>query len=277
MRLLVFFQLLGFCVLLLMQQGLHASFPTMTTESSPADEETTSPVSEAEDGASEDPEPATTATTPVPYVVNSALPDVERTAATTGVPITLGTAAALAQTSNWDITFAREQIEQTRPAIERARALILPNLNIGPQYNTHYGQIQRVEGSVIRVDRVSLFAGGSANINVAISDAVFQPLVAKQLNRASKAGYGRVTLDTVVSVVEAYLTLMRLKRRLARIDQTLDFLVSPNHHPLRDNAKGLLPLLQTWRASRWKFCVAGRSVSERYKTIWWAVRSWPAC
>src|SRR6185436_13407916 len=78
---------------------------------------------------------------------------------------------------------------------------------------------------------------------VSIADAVFAPLVARQTSRATLAGAQRVHNDTLLSVSEAYFAVLRARRRLARVDMTLDALTGDSASPLRAGSKGLLPVV----------------------------------
>lgn len=159
------------------------------------------------------------------------------------MPITLSAALRLAGTSNLDIAQSREVVRRAQIQLQRARVLLLPNVNLGSTYVDHEGQIQRTEGNIVTVNRDSLFAGGGPSMSVSLADAVFAPLVARQVNAASEAGLQRVQNDTLLSVAEAYFTMMRAQRRLARAELTLDFLTSEKPSPIRAGSKGLLPLI----------------------------------
>ncbi|MBI2808567.1 MAG: TolC family protein [Planctomycetes bacterium] len=159
------------------------------------------------------------------------------------MPITLSAALRLAGTSNLDIAQSREVVRRARIQLQRARILLLPNVNFGSTYVDHDGQIQRAQGDVFTADRNSLFVGLGPSASVHLGDAVFAPLVARQLERASEAGLQRVHNDTLLAIAEAYFTLMRGQRRLARAELTLDMLTSEKPSAIRAGSKGLLPLI----------------------------------
>ena len=62
---------------------------------------------------------------------------------------------------------------------------------------------------------------------------------------SARFGQLRVTNDTLQRVADAYFDLLRARRRLAQLDETLDFLTSSQESPLRGNSTGLLPLITT--------------------------------
>jgi outer membrane protein TolC len=159
------------------------------------------------------------------------------------VPISLPVALRLAATTNLDIAQAREFVVLAEAALRQAQLGFLPDFNIGSTYVYHQGMIQNTAGNVQKTNRDSLFVGGGPSVNFAIADVIFLPLAAQQALVAAQAGLQRVNNDTLLAVADAYLALIRLRRRLARIDATLDFLVSKRGSALRSGSKGMLTVL----------------------------------
>jgi outer membrane protein TolC len=159
------------------------------------------------------------------------------------MPISLPVALKLALTTNLDIAQAREFVAASDAALTRAKVAWVPNFNIGSTYIHHEGMIQNTAGPVIKVNRDSLFAGGGPSVNFSVSEVIFLPLAARQVLVATEAGLVRVTNDTLLQVAEAYFALMRARRRLARVDETIEFLTSPRSSPSRSGSKGMLPLM----------------------------------
>src|ERR1043166_2629886 len=158
-------------------------------------------------------------------------------------PIDLATALRLAGTNNLDIARAREVATQARIQVRRAQLLMVPNLSIGSTYLKHEGQIAKTEGNIITANKDGLFVGGGPSLAVSFADAVFAPLVARQAAAASQAGAHRAHNDPLLAVSEAYFAVLRARRRLARVDVTLEYLTSDKASPLRGGAKGLLPIV----------------------------------
>ncbi len=159
-------------------------------------------------------------------------------------PIDLATALRLATTSSLDVARAQAVVEQARAARQRALVRWLPDAALLGDYINHGGRIQQANGNILNTSRDSLFVGGGPSLNLALSDALFGPLVARQLLNASEAGLQRVTNDNLLAVAEAYLQLLRARRRIARTDFTLVFLTDEKSSPLRGNSPGLLPLMR---------------------------------
>src|SRR5262249_10279198 len=111
-------------------------------------------------------------------------------------------------------------------------------------YVDHEGRIQNTNGSIINVNRNSLFVGGGPTISVGLNEALFAPGIATRILEAAQAGEGRVTNDTLFVVADAYFAVQRNIRRTARVDETLLYLTSKQNLPILDNSKGLYPLLE---------------------------------
>src|SRR5262249_35606747 len=135
-------------------------------------------------------------------------------------------------------------IQQYDAALLRARAVILPQLNLGDTYTHHDGAIQKTEGNIILANRDSDFLGGGPALQFQLTDAIFARVRAPQVACASRAGLERVFADTRVAVAEAYFNLLRARRMLARVDVTLEFLTSEQPSAARGGSKGLLPLIR---------------------------------
>jgi outer membrane protein TolC len=160
--------------------------------------------------------------------------------------VTLLDVLRLAALANLDIVQARLVVERARNALKLAAVRALPDLTLGSTYVRHEGQIQRTEGNVITVDRDSLWVGGGPQLSVSLAEAIFGPHEAGGLLRAAFFGEQRVKLQVLLDVGDAYFNLLLARRRLARIDETLEFLTSERQNPLRSNIKGLLPFVRDY-------------------------------
>ena len=76
--------------------------------------------------------------------------------------IDLATALRLGGARDLDIATARQRVCESLAELERARALWLPSLFIGPTWYRADGQIQTITGQVETIDRSSLFIGATA-------------------------------------------------------------------------------------------------------------------
>jgi outer membrane protein TolC len=161
-----------------------------------------------------------------------------------GLPINLPAALRLAQTSNLDIAQAREAVNRAQAALLRAEVAVLPNFDLGSLYNHHEGNIAKTEGNVIKVNKDSLWVRGGPSVAFQTTEAIFGPLAARQVRLATQAGLQRVNNDTLLTVADAYESVLRARRRVARVNVTLEQLLSDRPEPLRGESRGLLPLIR---------------------------------
>jgi outer membrane protein TolC len=151
-------------------------------------------------------------------------------------PIDLPSTLRLAGARDLDIAIARERVCQALAELGQARAQWLPSIYVGPNWIRHDGQVQTVEGRVKTVSKSSLFIGGTAAAGSSVagpvpaggpaqvsgltsilrfSDAIFEPLAARQVVTARRANIQVATNDALLGVAEAYLDLQQAAGRLA--------------------------------------------------------------
>ncbi|MGE5194591.1 MAG: TolC family protein [Deltaproteobacteria bacterium] len=169
-----------------------------------------------------------------PDVAESATQD---TSAETGVsraesgakhPIDLGTVLQLTDGQNPQVAFARERIHEAFAQLDRAQVLWLPSLRAGITYDKHDGPAQQVDGNMIPVSRTALFTGfggvlpGAATpaipglfANFQITDAVFQPRIARQTAASRQSAATAARNDALLDSALAYLELLRAEQDLA--------------------------------------------------------------
>ncbi len=151
-------------------------------------------------------------------------------------PIDLPGALRLAGANDLDIAIAKERVSQSLAELQQARVLWLPSIYVGPNWIRHDGQVQTVQGQIQNVSKSSLFLGGTAAAGSSISgpvpaggpaqvsgltsilrfsDAIFEPLAARQVVDARRASIQIATNDALLGVSEAYLDLQQAAGRLA--------------------------------------------------------------
>jgi outer membrane protein TolC len=160
------------------------------------------------------------------------------------LPIDFRTAMRLTLTSNLDIAQAREVVNQARARQLAAEVTVLPNFNLGSEYTQHEGNISKTEGNIIKANKDALFVGGGPSLTFQTADAIFLRLAAQQITAATQAGRQRVTNNTLLQVASAYFSVLRARRRIARVNETLEFLTSEQRSPSRAGSKGMLPLVR---------------------------------
>ena len=144
------------------------------------------------------------------------------------VPIDLASALRLAGAENPELLLARQRIAETTAQRQLAAAQILPNLNVGTNYDAHRGTLQQSTGSLLRVDRDSLYVGlganaigsGTVNIpglnyNLNIGTGWYGFLTSRQRVTTAHAVADAVRNDVLLRVYSAYLDLLRAEGRRA--------------------------------------------------------------
>src|SRR5262245_42467731 len=131
------------------------------------------------------------------------------------LPINLPTALQLAGARPLDIAVASERVRIAAAQLDRARVLWLPTVYLGVDYLRHDGQIQQVAGDVFTTSRGGLLLGAGPSAVFAVSDALFEPLAARQVVRAREAALQTARNDSLLAVAEAYFNVKQARGKLA--------------------------------------------------------------
>lgn len=143
-------------------------------------------------------------------------------------PMDLATALKLAGAENPELLLARQRVVEATALRQIAAAQLLPNLNIGTNYNLHRGALQQSTGNILQVHRDALYVGlganavgaGTVNIpglnyNLNVGEAWFGLLTARQRTVTTSANAEAVRNDVLLRVCSAYLDLLRGEGRQA--------------------------------------------------------------
>jgi outer membrane protein TolC len=136
-------------------------------------------------------------------------------------PIDLTTALRLAEIENPLIAEARQRIGEALAIRQGAMVLLLPSLNWGINYHGHTGNLQRSSGRILNLDENSLYFGGGAGAVAAspvevpavsifsqLTDAIFEPLAARQMVEAARFGASATANSILLEVAELYFELL---------------------------------------------------------------------
>lgn len=137
------------------------------------------------------------------------------------LPINLPTALQLANAQAIDVQVASQRIEVAAAQLQRAQTLWLPTIFFGTDYYRHDGQIQETPGPVFGASRSSFMVGAGPSAVFAVSDAIFEPLSARQVVRAREAAFQTANNDTMAAVAEAYFTVQQARGELAGAQDTV--------------------------------------------------------
>src|SRR6266702_1843459 len=113
------------------------------------------------------------------------------------------------------LTFKWQRIAVALAQLQRAQRLWLPTIYLGTDYYRHDGQIQETAGPVFGASRSSLMVGAGPSAVFAVSDAIFEPLAARQIVRAREAAFQTASNDIMLAVAEAYFGVQQARGELA--------------------------------------------------------------
>jgi outer membrane protein TolC len=132
------------------------------------------------------------------------------------LPINLATALRLAEARPLVVEAAQASVQVAAGQLERAGALWLPSLYAGINYYRHDGGAQSIEtGELVVNSRQSLLLGPGVAAVFEVTDAVFEPLVARQVLRARVVDVQAAKNDALLQVAEAYFDVQQARGRLA--------------------------------------------------------------
>lgn len=143
-------------------------------------------------------------------------------------PIDLASALRLAGAENPELLLARQRVVEAAAVRQLAVAQLLPNLNLGTNFDLHRGPLQQSTGNILDVNRDSLYVGlganavgaGTVNIpglnyNLNVGEAWYAYLVSRQRVVTAGAVATAVRNDVLLRVCLGYLDLLRAEGRQA--------------------------------------------------------------
>ncbi|HEV8004017.1 MAG TPA: TolC family protein, partial [Planctomycetaceae bacterium] len=135
--------------------------------------------------------------------------------------INLASALQLAGAEPIDVRLAAARIRLAAAQLDYAKLLWLPTLYLGTDYFRHDGQIQDSSGAVSTNSHDSLMVGAGPSLAFTVTDAIFEPLAARQVVAARKAAAQTAQNDSLLAVANAYFTVQQSRGELAGSDDVL--------------------------------------------------------
>ena len=208
-------------------EPMNADLPNKRLESwglTPDGEKKVIPASFNSQSRNESPDQSTP-NQPPPKKASEDLP----TAAATGLqvpelkplPINLATALRLMNARAWDINIAAEGVRAASAQLLAANVLWIPSLVGGVDYQHHDGPIQASDGSISSSSHSNLSVGAAPTAVFSVSDAIFEPLAVRQIERARRQQLQAATNDTTLSVAQAYFNVQQARGNLAGAQDTI--------------------------------------------------------
>jgi outer membrane protein TolC len=127
-------------------------------------------------------------------------------------PIDLPTTLRLAGAQNLDIQIAREHLKEAQANRQSALEQFLPWLAPGATYHRRDGLAQAVPSGVISEAHFQSYSPGAVlAAQMALGDAIYNSLAAKQLLKASDQGLEAQRQDSTLSAAQGYFDLAKAK------------------------------------------------------------------
>jgi outer membrane protein TolC len=135
--------------------------------------------------------------------------------------IDLGTALKIAGVENPELLLARSRVAEAVALRQLAVAQLLPDLNLGTNFDAHNGPLQQSKGNILDVNRSAMYfglganaiGGGTVNIpglfyNVNVGAGVYGFLISRQRVRTSDYTSEATRNDVLLRTCLAYLDLL---------------------------------------------------------------------
>jgi outer membrane protein TolC len=142
--------------------------------------------------------------------------------------IDLGTALKIAGVENPELLLARSRVAQTVAERQLAVAQLLPDLNLGTNFDSHNGPLQQSKGNILDVNRSDMYFGLGANAvggstvnipglfyNMNVGEAWYRFLITRQRVRTSEYNTEATRNDVLLRTCLAYLDLLGADGRRA--------------------------------------------------------------
>jgi outer membrane protein TolC len=120
------------------------------------------------------------------------------------LPINLATALRLSNGRPLMIAAAQARVQIAAAQAQKASVLWLPSANVGTDYIRHTGGLQDTSGNLLVENTNSFIAGGSAVLRVATTDAIFEPLAARQVLASRRIDTQTARNEMLRATAESY-------------------------------------------------------------------------
>lgn len=134
-------------------------------------------------------------------------------------PIDLPTVLRLAGAEPVEVRLAEERVREAQAAEDATLWQMLPTLSPGLGYRDHTGRTQTVTGPVLDVDKRSLAAGATLQLQLEFGESLYRRLAAHQVAAAADQALAGQRLRSVQEAATAYLDLLRTELSLRLLEQ----------------------------------------------------------
>lgn len=124
------------------------------------------------------------------------------------LPINLDTVLRLSEDRNGQIAIARERLREACAAKDLAKKSWLPDLWLGAGFYRHEGGIANEDGTLLRSNFGSLFAGVELRGQLDLRDAVYQKVSADRRLWQQRGEVTKITTETLLEAASTYVDLL---------------------------------------------------------------------
>ena len=117
------------------------------------------------------------------------------------LPIDIVTVLRLVNTNSPAIGLSAARLAEARARAQAANYLWFPNLNTGVAFNRYDGLTQNQRGEIFVVSRSNLFAQGGASLSLDLAEAVYKPLIERQMAGAAVQQLNSISLTAQLDSV----------------------------------------------------------------------------
>lgn len=164
-------------------------------------------------------------------------------------PIDLPAVLKLAGAESLEVKLAEETLLEAQAREQGSLWQLFPTLSPGLGYRNHTGRAQAVTGQVSDVNKESLSAGATIQLQLDIGEAIYRRLAAQQTVLAAGHGLEAQRRRTVQQAVQAYFDLLRAQLALKLSDESVRIARDYHGQVVHGVAAGLAPKADELRAS----------------------------
>ena len=179
------------------------------------------------------------------------------------LPINLATALRLSDARPLIVAATQASVWMAEAELTRAKVLWVPQLNIGFDYLRHDGGGPDFNKGIMTAPSVNFFYGGAGLIqNVAVTDVIYQPIVARQELNARQAEIQTAKNDAMMQTADAYFMVHQFRGMYAgalyAIERGHDLIVR-----IEQLSKELVPRVEVDRARNFVADLEQQATSAR--------------
>lgn len=138
------------------------------------------------------------------------------------VVVDLPTVLRLAGTNSLEVAWVRERVHEAHARLSLAQERFLPYATPSVFYKRHEGETQGTEGNFVDVEKQQFFGGAGGTLSLAVGDAIFSTLAARQRLDGAHADLEARERSITLEAALAYYDLLRETLKVRVAEQSMD-------------------------------------------------------